>query len=211
MGRRGRTSSPSRRPPPKTWRPSCGASCASWERSSRTGWWTGPRTDSSRCGRRAFSKGCLSRRPHRGDPRVGWRCWRGFSLHADTHVHAHDRKGPERLCRYGSRPPLSLERLSLREDGTYGYRTRRGRVLVFTAAQLVKRLLALIPPKGLHLTRYDGLFRSPREAAAPGRPAGGGAGSGPPATRRSRVSMISRTRSSAFQRSCRSPSIRRTC
>jgi hypothetical protein len=82
----------------------------------------------------------------------------GFSLHADTHVHARDRKGLERLCRYGSRGPLALERLSAREDGEYEYRTRRGRVLVFTAAQLVKRLLALIPPRGAHLTRFHGVF-----------------------------------------------------
>ena len=47
----------------------------------------------------------------------------GFSLHADTHVHARDRSGLERLCRYGSRGPLALERLSLREDGSYEYRT----------------------------------------------------------------------------------------
>ena len=56
------------------------------------------------------------------------------------------------------RGPLSLERLSLREDGKYEYRTRRGPVLVFTAAQLVKRLLALIPPRGAHLTRFHGVF-----------------------------------------------------
>ena len=31
-------------------------------------------------------------------------------------------------------------------------------MLVFTAAQLVKRLLALIPPKGAHLTRFHGVF-----------------------------------------------------
>ena len=82
----------------------------------------------------------------------------GFSLHADTRVHARDRSGLERLCRYGSRGPLALERLSLREDGSYEYRTRRSRVLVFTAAQLVKRLVALIPPKGAHLTRFHGVF-----------------------------------------------------
>jgi hypothetical protein len=51
-----------------------------------------------------------------------------------------------------------LERLSAREDGTYAYRTRRGQLLVITAAQLVKRLLALLPPKGVHLTRFHGVF-----------------------------------------------------
>ncbi len=36
----------------------------------------------------------------------------GFSLHANTHLHANDRQGLERLCRYGARGALALERLS---------------------------------------------------------------------------------------------------
>jgi hypothetical protein len=81
---------------------------------------------------------------------------RSRSFHADTHVRARDQQGLERLCRYGSHGPLALERLSAREDGKDEYRTRRGPVLVFTAAQLVKRLLALLPPRGAHLTRFHG-------------------------------------------------------
>jgi hypothetical protein len=45
-----------------------------------------------------------------------------------------------------------------REDGRYEYRTRKGQVLEFTAQGLVKRLVALIPPKGVHLTRFHGVF-----------------------------------------------------
>ena len=82
----------------------------------------------------------------------------GFSLHADTWVHERDRQGLERLCRYGSRGPVALERLSVREDGRYAYRTRKGQVLVFTAEQLVKRLIALLPPAKVHLTRFHGVF-----------------------------------------------------
>jgi hypothetical protein len=82
----------------------------------------------------------------------------GFSLHADSWVHANDREGLERLCRYGSRSAVALERLFVREDGRYEYRTRKGPVLVLTAAQLVKRLLALIPPRGTHLTCFHGVF-----------------------------------------------------
>ena len=82
----------------------------------------------------------------------------GFSLHADTWVHGNDRQGLERLCRYGSRGPVAMERLSVREDGQYAYRTRKGQVLVFTAAQLVKRLMALLPPARVHLTRFHGVF-----------------------------------------------------
>ena len=36
----------------------------------------------------------------------------GFSLHAGVRVHANDRKGLERLCRYVTRPPLAVERLT---------------------------------------------------------------------------------------------------
>jgi hypothetical protein len=41
---------------------------------------------------------------------------------------------------------------SRREDGRYEYRTRKGQVLELTARGLVKRLVALIPPKGVPLT-----------------------------------------------------------
>ena len=60
---------------------------------------------------------------------------KGFRLHADTAVHANDRQGLERLCRYGSRGPLAEQRLSPRDDGRYEYRTKRGATLVLTAAQ----------------------------------------------------------------------------
>jgi hypothetical protein len=53
---------------------------------------------------------------------------------------------------------LALERLTRREDGRYEYRTRKGQVLEFTAQGLVKRLVALIPPKGVHLTRFHEVF-----------------------------------------------------
>jgi len=84
----------------------------------------------------------------------------GFRLHADTAVHAADRQGLSHLCRYGSRGPVAEERLSRRDDGRYEYRTKRGPTLVLTAAQLVKRLLALVPPRGRHLTSFHGLFAS---------------------------------------------------
>lgn len=82
----------------------------------------------------------------------------GFRLHADSHVQANDRQGLERLCRYGSRGPVALERLSVRDDGRYEYRTKRGPTLVLTAQQLVKRLVALLPAKGRHLTCFHGVF-----------------------------------------------------
>jgi hypothetical protein len=88
----------------------------------------------------------------------------GFSLHADTAVTANDRQGLLRLARYGARGPIAESRLSRREDGRYGYETKRGVTLVLTAVQLVKRLIALIPPRGLHLTNFHGVL-APAAAA----------------------------------------------
>ena len=87
----------------------------------------------------------------------------GFSLHADTHVAENDRQGLERLCRYGARGPLAEERLSRADDGRYVYRLRRptpsgATSLVLTAAQLVRKLAALVPPPRRHLLRFHGVF-----------------------------------------------------
>jgi hypothetical protein len=50
----------------------------------------------------------------RAPPRSSPRCAQleGFSPHANTHLHANDRQGLERLCRYGARGALALERLT---------------------------------------------------------------------------------------------------
>jgi hypothetical protein len=49
----------------------------------------------------------------------------GFSLHAGTTAGALDRRGPERLCRYGLRSSFALSRLSVKDDGTLRYRLKR--------------------------------------------------------------------------------------
>ena len=86
----------------------------------------------------------------------------GFSLHADTHVHQNDRKGLERLCRYGARGPVTLERLSRREDGKLVYRLKKAAAgatqLVLTPLQWVKRLSALVVKPKVHLTRFFGVL-----------------------------------------------------
>ncbi len=101
----------------------------------------------------------LEDRPQRGrtSPVAGAM---GFSLHAGTWVHGNDREGLARLARYGARGPVAESRLSRREDGKYVYQTKRGVVLVLTAAQLVKRLLWLIPPARMHLVSFHGVFAS---------------------------------------------------
>ena len=82
----------------------------------------------------------------------------GFSLHADTAVHAFDRVGLQRLCGYGARGPISEERLTRLPSGLYRWQPKRGPALTLTAVALVKRLVALVPPRGLHLTCFHGVF-----------------------------------------------------
>jgi len=87
----------------------------------------------------------------------------GFSLHADVAVHENDRQGLERLCRYGLRPPLALERLTRTDDGLLRYRMKRTfsdgtRELLLSPGELLRRLCALVPPPRVHITRYHGVF-----------------------------------------------------
>ncbi|MBM3986041.1 MAG: transposase [Planctomycetes bacterium] len=87
----------------------------------------------------------------------------GFSLHAGVHLHAHDRRGLEQLCRYGARGALALSRLSELQDGRYAYRMKRplpdGRThLVLDGVGLLKKLAPLIPPPRFHLLRFHGVF-----------------------------------------------------
>ncbi len=49
----------------------------------------------------------------------------GFSVHAGVGIRAHDRKGPERLCKYASRPPLATERLARLGEVDTGRRAYR--------------------------------------------------------------------------------------
>jgi hypothetical protein len=75
----------------------------------------------------------------------------GFSLHAGTTVGALDRRGLERLCRYGLRSSFALSRLSVKDDGTLRYRLKRpwpnGRTkLRLEPLELMRRLALLIPP-----------------------------------------------------------------
>lgn len=87
---------------------------------------------------------------------------RGFDVHAAVGVAAADREGRERLLRYCARAPLSLERLSLLDDGRVAYRIKapQGRRThrVMTPVQFLARLCALIPPPRHPLVRFHGVF-----------------------------------------------------
>ena len=83
----------------------------------------------------------------------------GFSLEAGTHVHEHDRKGLEHLCRYGLRPPLAKDRLSIAEDGRVVIELKRPMYdgttqVAYQPVAFLRRLAAIVPPPRFHTTRY---------------------------------------------------------
>jgi len=87
----------------------------------------------------------------------------GFSLHANTHLRAEDREGIERLCVYGARGPLAVSRLRELPDGRLVYRMKRKAAsgadeLVLQPLELLRKLVALVPPPRVHLTRFHGVF-----------------------------------------------------
>jgi hypothetical protein len=87
----------------------------------------------------------------------------GFDLHAGVRIAAGDYKGRERLFRYGLRPCLALERLSLLPDGRVAYRVKAPRSSrtthrIMEPVEFLARLCALIPPPRYPLVRYHGLF-----------------------------------------------------
>ena len=87
----------------------------------------------------------------------------GFNVHAGVVIHAGDREGLERLCRYGARPPFSLERISLLADGRVAYLLRKPRSngathLVMTPVQFLGRIASLIPPPRFPLQRFSGVL-----------------------------------------------------
>jgi len=87
----------------------------------------------------------------------------GFSLHAARTVEATDREGLERLCRYGLRSPLSLERLSVDPEGQVRCQLRKPRIdgrteIVLEPLAFLRRLAALVPAPYTNLVRYHGVF-----------------------------------------------------
>ena len=90
----------------------------------------------------------------------------GFSLHAGTWVHKNDRQNLARLVGYGARGPISEVRLSRKDDGNYQYLTKRGVTLTLSAADLVRRLVWLTPPRRVHLTNFHGVFSSHSKSRA---------------------------------------------
>jgi hypothetical protein len=134
----------------------------------------GPRT-----GQKVFSLQSVPARAH--EPGRGVAQYAGFSLHAGVGVEAEQRAKIERLTRYVSRPPVSVERLDLTERGQVRYRLktpyRDGTThIVLEPLDFVARLAALVPPPRVHLTRFHGVFAAHAALRAAITPAGRGMG-----------------------------------
>jgi len=87
----------------------------------------------------------------------------GINLHADLRVEGDDRRGRERLVRYGARPPFAHQQFSQTPDGRIAFALRKPRKdgtthLFFAPLQLLRRLAWLIPRPRQHLLRYAGIF-----------------------------------------------------
>jgi len=86
-----------------------------------------------------------------------------FDLDASITLHANDKAGRERLCRYVLRPALANDRLKERGDGRFDLKLKRAwsdgtTHLVFDGPELIARLVALVPPPRVHQIRYHGVF-----------------------------------------------------
>jgi hypothetical protein len=87
----------------------------------------------------------------------------GFDLHASHALPAEDRDALERMLRYGARPAIAQERLSLLADGRVSLELKRpyhdGTTrLVFEPLVFVERLAALVPKPNKNLVIYSGVL-----------------------------------------------------
>lgn len=93
----------------------------------------------------------------------GDRCYsiNGFSVHANTSVKKNQLQEKERLLRYMARPPLSLDRLSMDENGDIIWELKNAyhdgtQALRFSGLELTEKVAGIIPPPWKNLTRYFG-------------------------------------------------------
>ncbi len=87
----------------------------------------------------------------------------GFDLHAAVHIAAGDRPRLERLWQYLCRPPLGQQRLQRLRDGRIAVALQRPWAdgtthLVFTPAELLERLVPLVPRPRINLLLYHGVL-----------------------------------------------------
>jgi hypothetical protein len=87
----------------------------------------------------------------------------GYNLEAGVRIEANDDLGRERLLRYGSRPPIALDRLRRLPDGRVAYRIKkwrdgRAKSRIMTPIEFLARLSAIIPAPRIPLIRFHGVL-----------------------------------------------------
>jgi hypothetical protein len=89
---------------------------------------------------------------------------RAALANAGVRVEADNDVGREKIARYCSRPSISLERLSLPDDGRVAYRVRHSRRgethRIMEPLEFMARLAALVPPPRRALTKYFSVLSS---------------------------------------------------
>ena len=120
----------------------------------------------------AFRKRVLALFLQRGlierDRAEGLLCWKnsGFSLDGSIVLRATDPAAMERLAQYMARPPISLAKVTLEEQGAKvlfhtRYNPYFGESLkLFAVTDFIAELTQHIPPKGVHYIRRYGLYSS---------------------------------------------------
>ena len=89
----------------------------------------------------------------------------GFNLHAAVYVGPQQRDRLERLVSYVTRPPIAIDRLSVREDGDLVYTMKRRfadgtQAILLSPSELIEKLCAMVPPPRAHQILYTGVFSS---------------------------------------------------
>ncbi len=84
-------------------------------------------------------------------------------MYAGRCIGAFDRKKREHVIRYMTRPPIPDKRLSFTGNGDVLLELKRPWAngtthMRFTGTELIERLVSLVPPPRLNLTRYHGLW-----------------------------------------------------
>jgi hypothetical protein len=89
----------------------------------------------------------------------------GYSIHANTCVHATQKERLEKLIAYMSRAPIADDRIEIISDDKIRIKLKTqwhdGTThMEFTPNEFIEKLVAVIPPPWFHLTRYFGVFAS---------------------------------------------------
>lgn len=92
-----------------------------------------------------------------------WNGGGGFSVNGAARIHENDCAGLERLLRYCTCPPFSMERITKQSDGSIIYQLNKplanGQTLLrLTSLELIDKLAALVPPPRIHRHRYYGVL-----------------------------------------------------